>query len=168
MEQKELDRAQVYCEAAVAISDWLDDIDEQSSCYYSLGNLLRLQSHFDAARMAGEKSLRASQLTGSRATEANVLVMLALIEKDAHLQQKSGDLARALQFAQQSVAIYEEIEFEWGRAAGLITLGLVQFELGDYEAARQTWDGGLHLAESLSSQVLIARYAELLTWLPKP
>lgn len=166
MEQKDLSRAQLYCEAALAISMRLDDIGEQAACCYSLTNLHRLQHDFDQARMYGMQSLEYAHQEGNRATEAGILTLLALIETDAQAAVLTSDLDQALAYARQSVALYEEIAFKRGLAAGLIVLGLVYRELNEVEAARAVWKEGLHLAETLSNQVLIARYTELLTSLP--
>jgi tetratricopeptide (TPR) repeat protein len=166
MEQKDLPKAQTYSKIAYELSKVLQDIGTQTDCCYALCNLYRLQHKFDQARTMGRESLVNSHEIGNRATEANVLLLLALVEKDAHVNAANGDLVVALQYAQESVALYEEIAFQLGRAAGLITLGLVQRELGDFAAARSTWENGLHLAETLSNQVLISRYSELLAALP--
>ncbi|MCO5195647.1 MAG: NB-ARC domain-containing protein [Anaerolineae bacterium] len=167
LEQKELSRAQSYCEAAFAISSQLDDIGEQAACCYVLANLHRLQHSFENARAMGLKSLDFSRQEGNRATEANVLLLLARNERDAYTLSDAGDLSQALQYAQHSMAFYDEIGFTYGRAAGAVTLGLIYRGLGNRDAARASWEEGLHLAEKLSNQVLIARCSELLTTLPE-
>lgn len=166
MEQKDEARAQHYCEQALALSEQLDDIPEQTACSYVLTNLLRMQGEFAAARRFGRKSLVGSREQGDRATEANVLVLLARVENDAFERAGDADLQQALQDAEHALTLYDEIAFEWGRAAGLITVGMLQRNLGDPAAARASWQEGRRLADVLSSQVLIGRLTDLLRSLP--
>lgn len=119
----------------------LDSDPRRSRALLQRARLSRLRGRSEEAADLAEEARRAALLAGRPGVTAAALRELGIRARD----QRQLDEAQSL--LEQSVALYAELEDDFGVAESCRSLGLVYRLRGDYQASRTTFERALALHE---------------------
>jgi len=143
-----------YCQQAIVLLRELDDRQRLISSLvtlmmcggvYETETLVEASVGFADALHFGEQALKIAGEIGSRSDEAHTLIQMAMC------LGPRGEYARALEVAQQGLAIAEEIEHRQWMAAGHRALGALYLDLLALSEARSHLEQALALAQEIGS-----------------
>lgn len=136
-----IERAHIYGEKAVALAREHDLKDILGYVLHDLGR----------AKLAGEDFQSAYDMlleAGHCFREEGNLPMLAdNLGTFSQVLYYVGEFEKALTMAEEGLAISERINNSWNMAYTRIPLGIIRFQLNDYNLGIKTWQGALKIAK---------------------
>jgi predicted ATPase/DNA-binding SARP family transcriptional activator len=144
--RREMRQGRSFLEEALALAEALGDPRLLARAYGGLGRLEITEGNHARARTLLEKDLEIRIRLGDRMGIAYTLGSLGDLEKH-------GDMARAIHYCQEEMAIYRELGNVAELAHALHRMGNLHYRQGDYEPARQAYSEALELIRSIGSEV---------------
>lgn len=145
LDHREMGLARAFMEEALALAETLGDPRMLARTYRDIGVLETMEGYFARARVLLENSLEIRIRLGDRMGIAYTLGCLGDLEKH-------GDIARAITYCQEEMAIYRELGNVAEMAHALHRMGTLHYWRGDYEPARQAYAEALEFFKSLHSE----------------
>jgi predicted ATPase/DNA-binding SARP family transcriptional activator len=144
--RREMRQGRSFLEEALALAEALGDPRLLARAYGNLGRLEITEGNHARARTLLEKDLEIRIRLGDRMGIAYTLGSLGDLEKH-------GDMARAIAYCQEEMALYRELGNVAEMAHALHRMGNLHYAQGDYEPARQAYAEALELFSSIGSEV---------------
>jgi predicted ATPase/DNA-binding CsgD family transcriptional regulator len=142
-----------WLEQALALGDG-PPTAERAQASIATGLLAYHQADYVVAAAHLQQGLEQCRERGDEAGVAPALAALALA------RTRAGDLAPALDLAEEALAAYRRLDDEAGVGRSLETLGRVLWILGDYEQARLRLEESRALARQIGAGEVAARAAQ--------
>ena len=139
---------------AIAISQQIGDINEESKVLIDIGLLKGRRNNLSKAKVDLQRSLDLQQQMGSRSNRAHLLTGLALVDGE------SNNLDKAFSLLQQALSLHQELGNHPGEATVLFQLATLYESQDRLREALMAVDGAINKIESLRTGI---RASELKT-----
>jgi predicted ATPase/DNA-binding SARP family transcriptional activator len=133
---------------AIQLSKKTHDDAELAAALDSLAETHRRQGNLKTARQEAARSFDLFKILGARKLQAHLLLRLSLIDADL------GALERALEEAQRSLQLCQDLQDPWGAVYIQDHLGEIYQRLGKTAQAHALWAEALSLATQLQHPLL--------------
>lgn len=142
--------AEALLKRALDLAEQLELQDEMALCYQTLGVMAYLQGRYVPAGQWLRSALHIVSRQNDLHRQGYILMTLGAIE------QALGNYHLSQTIHQKGLAIYEEVEYQWGIAHTLRFLGQAAYNLGEYNEARDYHQRCLDLSSQLNNDGGIA------------
>lgn len=139
------DFEQAYHMADESLALWqaLGDAWGLAFGFKAKGNIALLENDYPAALSYTEQSLKQARIAGDHHRTGTELVNIGFALFNL------GEPQRSLQYNQESLAVFHELNASGGRSCALDNIGDIARHLGDYDTALQRYEEALALADEL-------------------
>ena len=141
-------RAEQYCQQALAWCDDLQNETERAPALYILAEVHRVQGKIDVAHVEAGNCLQLSREMGDRKLQARALFRLSQLEADR------DELDAAKTNGALGLALCRQLQDSWGTVYVAHHLGQIYDRLGHRAEAQTLWREALELAEPLTHPLL--------------
>lgn len=146
----ELSQAETQLKHALSLAQQLQMEEEIEMICQILGVVAYLQGEYEPAKVLLSKALEMAVLHGNTHREAYIHMTLGAIE------QALGNHQQANQQHQTSLALYQELDYQWGIAHSLRFLGVTAYHLGDHHTAQTHLQRSLHICQTIENKASMA------------
>lgn len=144
------DEAMQFLQIAAGLFESIDDPLGIAKVYGNLGNLFFRRANYDKAEEYYRKSLDTGFSEMGTASSAQTVSFLGLT------YMNRGQYEEGIKLIRDQIPLHESNNDVIGLAGLHINLGIVYFESGDYAAAKEEYERGLKLADTLGNKQLQA------------